>query len=81
MTEKWHEHEPTDEQVAQTKRVETALCNEINLLAREGIPVACILSGLGVTVADLLTCRAGPESVAPWFAAQAEMLARIIKPS
>lgn len=73
----WHEHEPTAEQVEQTKRVELALCNEINLLAREGIPVACILSGLGVTIADLLTCQKGPESVAPWFAAQADMIARL----
>jgi|GEM_PF-2314736 len=78
---KWNEVEPTDEQVALTKRVELALCNEINLLAKEGIPVACILTGLGVTIADLLTCRRGPESVAPWFSAQAEMIAGLQRPA
>lgn len=71
---KWHEQQPTPEQLKQTKRVEKALCNEINLLSREGIPLACILSGLGVTIADLLTCHAGPETVSPWFRAQADML-------
>lgn len=70
----WREQEPTSEQIEQTRRVEKALCNEVNLLAREGVPLACILSGLGVTIADLLTCQKGPESVAPWFAAQAEMI-------
>lgn len=74
MTNTWNEHEPTPEQIDQTKRVEKALCNEIKLLAREGIPTACILSGLGVTIADLLTCSCGPKSVAPWFAAQAKMI-------
>lgn len=73
--------EPTDEQVALTKRVETALCNEINLLAKEGIPVAFILTGLGVTIADLLTCQKGPASVAPWFSAQAEMIAALQRPA
>ena len=77
MTDKWHEHEPTAEQIEQTQRVEKALCNEVNLLAREGIPLACILSGLGVTIADLLTCQAGPEKIAPWFRAQAELVERL----
>ena len=71
----WNLVEPTDEQVAMTQRVEKALCNEINLMAREGVPVACILTGLGVTIADLLTCQSGPSSVAPWFAGQAQMIA------
>ena len=70
----WSLVEPTDEQVAMTKRVETALCNEMNLLSREGIPVACILTGLGITIADLLTCQSGPESVAPWFEGQGQMI-------
>lgn len=76
----WHEHNPTPEQVAQTQRVETALCNELNLLAREGIPIACLLTGLGVTIADLLTRQTGPQSVAPWFAKQAEMIANLQRP-
>lgn len=73
----WHEHEPTPEQIEQTRRVEQALCNEMNLLAREGIPVACILTGLGVTIADLITCQKGAQSVAPWFAAQAALIERL----
>lgn len=76
----WHEHEQTPEHIAQTQRVETALCNEMNLLAREGVPVACILTGLGVTIADLLTCQTGPASVAPWFAAQAKLIADLQRP-
>ena len=71
---KWHDIEPTPEQVEQTKRVEQALRNELNLLAREGIPVACILTGLGVTIADLITSQASPDAVAPWFRAQAELV-------
>ena len=74
MSKSWHEHDPTPEQIEQTKQVEKALCHEINLLAREGIPIACILSGLGVTIADLLTIQRGAETVAPWFAAQARMI-------
>lgn len=69
-----HLVEPTDEQVAMTKRVEQTICNEMNLLAREGVPVACILTGLGIATADLLTCQSGAKSVAPWFAAQAKMI-------
>ena len=70
----WNLVEPTDEQVAMTKRVEETVCNEMNLLAREGVPVACILTGLGISIADLLTCQSGPASVAPWFEAQARMI-------
>jgi hypothetical protein len=80
MTNAWSGRDPTPEQIEQTKRVEKALCHEINLLSREGIPLACLLSGLGMTIADLLTCQAGPESVAPGFAAQAEMIARLQEP-
>ncbi len=78
---KWHEHEPTDEQIEMTRRVETAICNEINLLAREGIPLACLISGMGVAIADFLTCQKGPASVAPWFAAQAEMIRALQAPN
>lgn len=81
MPKTWNQHEPTAEQIEQTKRVETALCNELNLMAREGVPVAVLLTGLGVVIADLLTRQAGPESVAPWFAAQAKMIADIQRPN
>ncbi len=75
MTKKnWNLVEPTDEQVAMTQRVEKAICNELNLLSREGVPVACILTGLGISIADLLTCQSGPASVAPWFEAQGQMI-------
>jgi len=76
----WHLHEPTPEQIEQTQRVETALCNELNLMAREGIPDACLLTGLGTVIADFLTTRTGMESVAPWFTAQGEMIADLTKP-
>jgi hypothetical protein len=77
----WNEHDPTPEQIEQTKRVEKALCHEVNLLSREGVPLACLLSGLGMTIADLLTCQAGADAVAPWFAAQADMIRRLQSPN
>ncbi|MGN6496605.1 MAG: hypothetical protein ACTHK5_04595 [Tsuneonella sp.] len=70
----WHQQQPTAAQVEQTKRVETALANEINLLAREGVPVACILTGLGITIANLITCQAEPGAIAPWFESQAKLV-------
>lgn len=82
MTNKsWNQVEPTADQIALTKRVEEAVCNEMNLLSREGVPVACILTGLGMAIADLLTCQRGSESVAPWFQAQADMIAALQKPA
>jgi hypothetical protein len=71
---------PTDKQVEQTKRVQSALCNELNLLSREGIPAACILTGLGMTIADLITTQKGNQAVAPWFMAQARMIDSLLKP-
>ncbi|WP_057884349.1 hypothetical protein [Tsuneonella troitsensis] len=68
---KWNEKMPTAEQIEMTRRVETAIANEINLLAREGVPVACILTGLGLSIADLITCQAEASAVAPWFEKQA----------
>lgn len=76
----WQASEPTPEQIAMTKKVETAVCNEINLLAREGIPLACLLTGMGMAIADLLTTQAGPESVAPWFAAKADLIRSLQAP-
>lgn len=81
MADTWHEQQPTAQQLEQTKRVEKALCNELNLLAREGIPAACILSGLGITIADLLTHNGDSSAVAPWFEAQARMIRRLQGPS
>ncbi len=80
MTDAWNEHDPTPQQLQQTKRVEKALCNELNLLAREGIPAACILSGLGITIADLLTHNRDSSALAPWFQAQARMIRRLQGP-
>ena len=74
MNNKWHMQQPTAEQVEQTRSVERALANELNLLAKEGVPVACILTGLGVTIADLITTQADASAVAPWFEKQAAMV-------
>jgi hypothetical protein len=75
MSGQWNElSQPTPEQVQMTKKVERALANEINLQAREGAPVACVLTALGMTIADLITTQAGPEGVVPWFVKQAAML-------
>jgi hypothetical protein len=76
----WNQNMPTDKQVEQTKRVQSALCNELNLLSREGIPAACILTGLGMTIADLITTQKGNQAVAPWFMAQARMIDSLLKP-
>jgi hypothetical protein len=80
MSNTWNEHVPTDEQVKQTERVQAALCNELNLLAREGISPACILTGLGMTIADLITTQKGNQAVAPWFMAQARMIEGLLGP-
>ena len=74
MNDDWHPQQPTAEQVEQTKRVQRALINELNLLAKEGVPVACILTGLGMTIADLITTQAEASAVAPWFEKQAAMV-------
>ncbi len=75
MNKQWNEITlPTAEQVEQTKRVERALIHEMNLLGREGVPTACILTGLGMVIADLITTQAEPAAVAPWFEKQAAML-------
>lgn len=75
MNKNWNKMaQPTPEQVAMTEKVQRALCNEVNLLAKEGIPVACLLTGLGLTIADLITCQAELQAVAPWFEKHAKML-------
>lgn len=79
MNGKWIEMgQPTPEQVKMTERVERALCDELNLLNKEGIPMACLLTGLGVVIADLIICHAGPKAVAPWFESQAALLRDLI---
>lgn len=77
----WQATEPTPEQIEMTRKVETAVCNEIKLLAREGIPLACLLTGMGMAIADLLTAQSGPQSVAPWFAAKAELIRSLQAPN
>lgn len=80
MTKTWNEYEMTPEHVEQCKRVEQALCNEINLQAREGVPVAILLSAIGMTAADLLTCQSGPASVPLWFEKQAALIRSLQAP-
>jgi len=72
---------PTPDEIEQTRRVERALCNEINLLAKEGVPLACLLTGLATAAADLLTCQAGPEAVAPWFERNGAMVRELQRPN
>jgi hypothetical protein len=79
MNGKWMEMgEPTPQQVEMTRRVERALCDELNLLEREGVPMACLLTALGMVAGDLIICQAGPQAVAPWFEKQASMYRRLI---
>lgn len=65
--------QPTPEQVAMTERVQKAVCNEINLLIREGVPTACLLTGVTMAIADLIAAKGDAKFVAPWFEAQAKM--------
>jgi hypothetical protein len=81
MSKKWHAYELTEAEIAQSKRVEVALCNELNLLAREGIPLPMILTGLGTVIADLITTQQGPQAVAPWFQRNAEIIADLTRPA
>lgn len=80
MAEAWHEHEMTPEQIDQVKTVERALCNELNLQAREGVPMPVLLTAIGMAAADLLTCQVGAHAIAPWFEKQAAMLRRLQRP-
>lgn len=71
----WIEHnEPTPEQLKAADRAHTALCHELNLMAREGIGMHELLSGIGAATADLIASTAGPEHVAPWFERQAQLV-------
>lgn len=81
MKQVWNEHDPSEAQIAECKRVEQALANEINLLAREGVPVAILLSAIGMTAADLITCQAGAEAVPMWFEKQGAMLRALQTPN
>ena len=75
MNREWIEMgQPSPEQIELTKRVEHALCDELNLLGKEGIPLPCLLVGIGLVAADFITCHAGPEAVAPWFEKQAALV-------
>lgn len=69
---------PSPHQIELTHRVERALCGELNLLDKEGVPAACLLVGLGLAAADLIIAQAGPEAVAPWFERQAELFRGLI---
>ena len=74
----WHNVvQPTPRQVAQTQKAEEAFRNEIGMLAREGIPAACVLTALGMAVAEFITSQAEADAVAPWFEKQAAMLREI----
>lgn len=66
--------EPTPENLNNALRVQLAVCNELNLLAREGVGVQELLAGTGTVICDLITCTAGPEHVARWFERQAELV-------
>lgn len=66
--------EPTRKQIADAARVEAALCHELSLLRREGIPVAELLSGMGLALANLITCTIGPDQVAPWLERNARLV-------
>lgn len=65
---------PSDELIQLTSKAQCAFINEVNLLAKEGVPLACILTGLGLTAADLIACRFNPNAVAPWFEKQASIV-------
>lgn len=80
MTMKPNPVPPTPEEIEQTKRVERALANEINLLAREGVPFVCILTGIATAAADLLTCQVGADAVAPWFENNGKMARALQQP-
>ena len=66
--------EPSPADCAQAEKVQKAICAELNLAAREGAPVAALLAGAGAAIADLITCQAGADKVAPWFEGQAELV-------
>lgn len=68
---------PTDEQNARAERVQKAICNELNLAAREGVSPPEMLAGLAAATADLITTTAGPAFVRRWFERQAQVAAEL----
>lgn len=66
--------EPTGKQIADAARVEETLCHELTLLRREGVPPAELLSGVGMALANLITCTIGPDQVAPWLERNARLV-------
>lgn len=68
---------PTAEQNARAEKIQIAICNELNLAAREGASTAELLAGLAAATADLITCTAGPAFVRPWFEMQAQVVAEL----
>lgn len=81
MNNSWQTQETTPEEVEWTRKVGRALADEINLLAREGAPVPCILAALGWTAADLITCQADASAVAAWFEQQASVVRHLQRES
>lgn len=68
---------PTDQQCDRAEQIQIAICNELNLRAREGASTAELLAGLAAATADLITMTAGPASVGPWFERQAQVIAEL----
>lgn len=75
MAEHWKNlPTPTGEQQDRAERTQHAICAELNLLSREGVTIPELLAGIGSATADLITCTAGAEAVAPWFERQARLI-------
>jgi hypothetical protein len=74
-----HWRMPTKAQEDAALRVQKAVCQELNLLSREGVEPAALLAGAGAALADLITSVWGIQAVAPWFDKQGEMTADLLR--
>lgn len=71
--------EPTAEELDQAKRVQLAICHELNLMGREGTHPAVLLAGTGSAIAALITSVWGNSHVPSWFHHQGDMTAELLR--
>ena len=71
---------PTSAEIRLATRAEQAVVNELRLLEAEGIERTLLLAGAGMAIATLIAEAHGAQAVAPWFRAQADMVAKAAGP-
>lgn len=68
---------PTEAQQQQALLVHHDVRELLAKLAGEGIDARIVVTGAAAALADVLSGTWGAESVAPWFASQADMVRKV----